>query len=111
VKTDKIDFYILNNAKYFPVESLPLIREKLEGMSEDGVMMLSAVRLQDPVVMLIVSLFLGCFGVDRFLLGDIVFGLIKLFTGGVCGVFTIIDWFTVMRRTRDKNLAAVLLAI
>ena len=43
------------------------------------------------IVALLLSIFLGMFGVDRFYTGHIAFGLIKLFTGGGCGVWWIID--------------------
>lgn len=52
---------------------------------------------------LILSLFLGVFGVDRFYVGDTGLGILKLLTGGVCGIMAIIDWFLIMGRTDDYN--------
>ena len=58
---------------------------------------------KNPSTMLIVSIFLGELGVDRFLIGDTVLGLFKLFTFGGCMVWWFIDLFLIMSATRKKN--------
>ncbi len=39
--------------------------------------MLSTIELKDPVVILIISIFLGGLGIDRFMIGDIGLGSLK----------------------------------
>ena len=47
------------------------------------------------------SIFLGILGIDRFLLGDRILGLIKLFTLGGIGIWLVIDCCTVIKRTKS----------
>ena len=100
---NKVDMYIMTNQKYFPAEKIMYIKEKLSAMDESKLMMLQTIELKDPTTILLVSIFLGSLGIDRFMLGDIGIGILKLLTCGVCGILTIIDWFTVSKKTKELN--------
>ncbi len=104
----RVDMYLMTNGKYFETASIPMIRTKLENMSDDSFAMLQAIELKDPSIVLIVSILLGTLGIDRFLIGDIGMGVLKLLTCGLCGILTIIDWFLIMKRTKAKNLEKIL---
>jgi TM2 domain-containing membrane protein YozV len=59
--------------------------------------------IKDRNTTLILSVLLGGWGVDRFYVGDIGMGLIKLFTLGGCGVIWLIDLFLIRGRADDYN--------
>ena len=62
--------------------------------------LVSAVEFKDPTTLLMVSIFLGSLGIDRFMLGETGMGILMLLTLGLCGILTIIDWFSVQRSRR-----------
>lgn len=107
----KIDLYLTTNAKYFEASAIPIIRGKLEHADENTLLTLQACELKDPTIMLLLSLFLGSFGVDRFMLGDTGMGILKLLTFGLCGILTIIDWFTIIKKAKQKNFATISMVI
>ena len=40
---------------------------------------------------------------DSFYIGDTGLGIAKLLTCGGCGIWTIVDYFLIMKRTKEKN--------
>lgn len=111
MEKSKIDLYLTTNAKYFEPTAIPIIRQKLENASDDTLITLQSCELKDPTTLLLISIFLGALGIDRFMLGDTGMGVLKLLTCGCCGILTIIDWFTISKKTKQKNLAALSMII
>lgn len=101
--TTKIDMFIMTNQKYLPAEKIVFIKEKMKNLDEERFALISAQELKDPTTILLVSLFLGSFGVDRFMLGDTGMGILKLLTCGLCGILTIVDWFSVQKKAKEAN--------
>lgn len=88
----------------FPDYALPNIVEQLKDMDfAEGSMRMALTK--DPTIALIISIFIGQFGVDRILIGDTGLGIAKLLTCGGLGIWTIIDWFLIMGATKEKNYA------
>lgn len=96
--------YLMTNAKYFQPQHLNYIRERLQAADDSKWGMIQAADLKDPTTMLIVSLFGGSLGIDRFMIGDTGLGVGKLLTCGGLGIWQIVDWFLIMDATRQKNM-------
>ena len=67
-------------------------------------MMTLLTQMKDPLLSILLSVFVGTFGVDRFYIGDVGLGIGKLLTGGGCGIWWLIDIFLIMDATKQKNL-------
>lgn len=100
---NKIDMYVMTNQKYLPAEKIVFLKEKLKNIDDEHFALISAVEFKEPTTLLLVSIFLGSFGVDRFMIGDTGMGILKLLTGGLCGILTIIDWFSIQKKTKELN--------
>ena len=97
---EQVNLFLAVRGKYFEPEHLPYIREQLLATDESKVQALNYLEFQDPTLLLIVSILGGALGLDRFLLGDTTMGVLKLITGGGCGI---VDLFLIMGLTRKKN--------
>lgn len=103
VDKQKIDFFIMSNKDNFPVDKLPVIQQALARMDENTFNNISMLQFKSPMTALLLSIFCGSLGVDRFYLGDTGLGIGKLLTAGGCGIWAIIDWFKIQDATRQKN--------
>ncbi|MCH9626594.1 MAG: hypothetical protein S4CHLAM2_02200 [Chlamydiales bacterium] len=56
------------------------------------------------ILTLLMSLFFGTLGVDRFIMGHIGLGLLKLFTGGGLGIWWLIDVILIASRHQFRNI-------
>ena len=111
MEQQKVDMFMMMNNKYFPESQIPFIRERLLAADDNKASMLHALQFKDPTISLIISLFIGGWGIDRFYIGDTGLGIGKLVTCGGFGIWAIIDWFLIMGSTREKNLTRLMSVI
>lgn len=107
----RVDMFIMTNQKYLPAEKIVFLKQKLLEADESKFMLASSVEFKDATTILLVSIFLGSLGIDRFMLGDTGMGILKLLTCGVCGILTIIDWFTVQKKAKEINYNNLMLVL
>lgn len=96
--------FILENQNKFNTVDLMIIKKALDKMSDQDLIMLNGVNFKDPTVALILSALVGGWGVDRFYIGDIGLGVLKLVTGGGLGVWWIVDLFVITGKTKENNI-------
>lgn len=108
---DKVDMFVMTNQKYLPAEKIVFLKQKLTEADDNKFTLASSVEFKDPTTILLVSLFLGTLGIDRFMLGETGMGILKLLTCGVCGILTIIDWFSVQKKAKEINYNNLMLAL
>lgn len=87
-----------------PISCLSSLREMLLSttMSYSEVQVVF-MQMKDPIISLILSIVVGSLGIDRFYIGDIGLGVIKLITCGGLYIWWLVDIFLIMGKTRMKN--------
>ena len=114
----KVDLFIATNKDLFPQEQLAVIKEKLLQYDDDKWILLSSIQFKKPTTALILSIFLGDLGIDRFYIGDTGLGIGKLayflctawlwiFFLPICEIWRIIDLFLIMKATRQANFEKI----
>ena len=101
--TSRASMWLMSHSTYFKPEHMAYIAEQVNRLSDDQANMLLSLNLKNPTTILIFSIFLGEFGVDRFMLGDTGLGVGKLLTFGGCLVWWLIDLFLIQDRARVRN--------
>ena len=104
MESQKVDMFMMANAKFFEGHQLNTIRERLLQMDDDKWVNLLALQLKDPTSSLIISLLAGNLGIDRFYVGDTGMGVGKLLTCGGLGIWVTVDWFLIQGLTKEKNM-------
>ena len=114
------DSFLSANTANFPSEQLPSLRERLAQLDDSQAnQVIAAADVKNPTTALILSIFLGGFGVDRFYIGHTGLGIGKLLvtlllpivTLGISLFFSwiwlVVDWFLIMNATKAANLEAI----
>ena len=101
---NQVDQLMVTLASKVPSESLNQIRQHLEHAQDFNGAQVAIAQMKDPIIVLVISLFVGYLGIDRFYLGDTGMGIGTLLTGGGCGIWALIDLFLIMGAAKQKNM-------
>lgn len=96
-----------NLSKVLPNNAVYNLDKKLENLSEDKLNTLMIYKFKNPTLCLVLSIFLGNWGVDRFYIGDIKMGLIKLIAPIIITTISILFIF-IIGETFGGGLALIL---
>ena len=99
----KADIFIKENQIYFPKEDIPYLKALLSSIDEERFTLISDIEFKNPFLILGVSIYFGWLGIDRFMIGDIKLGVLKLLTLGMFGIWTFVDWFIICRKVQILN--------
>lgn len=102
MEADKVDKFLLANESKFPDYEIPI--HKLLNLPPEKETLLEDTHFRSPGKILLLSIFLGVTGLDRFLIGNIGKGFGKLLTGGGLGIWYIVDWFLITGATKRYNM-------
>ncbi|MFD2892364.1 TM2 domain-containing protein [Flavobacterium chuncheonense] len=104
MESQKVDMFMMANGKYFEGHHLNAIREQLLRLDDEKWPMVQMLQFKDPTTALLISIFAGAYGIDRFYIGDTGMGVGKLLTCGGLGIWAIVDWFLIQGATKEKNM-------
>lgn len=99
----RIDLFISTMSDKFLPQHLMAMRTQLQNVSDDRFQLLQVLPYKNPIVLLVISIFVGSLGIDRMILGDVGLGILKLITCGGLGIWTIVDWFLIMDKAKELN--------
>ena len=107
---DRARLFLAQHQDAFDAAHIPEITRQLDTMDDLSFSAVNAANYRSPQTVMIISVLVGALGIDRFFIGDIMMGVIKLVTFGGFGILTVIDWFLIMKKTRDINYSTFLKA-
>lgn len=84
--SNKVNTFLAMCSKYFSPQQLMDLRNRMLCLPPDAEDIIYMVELKDPTTALLISIFLGGFGIDRFYIGDVGLGIGKLLTCSACCV-------------------------
>lgn len=109
ISPERADALIMNFKNFIPEESYLRFRDALTHVAEEKYSQVAMTPVKDPTTVLLLSVFLGGLGVDRFYIGDTELGIVKLLLGGLTmGIWPIVDIFFCYKRAKERNLEALL---
>lgn len=112
METNKVNAYVSQYKDKVPADNIVALKNALERADEKCESNLAMVKLKDPTFVLLMSIFFGGLGVDRFVLGDVGLGTCKLLLGWLTlGIWPIVDIFKCFKRAKELNLQSILTAL
>ncbi|HII3693468.1 TPA: TM2 domain-containing protein [Pasteurella multocida] len=103
--------YLLVNSNNFPNDKIFALKEKLSTITEDQKLLVQLVGLKSPTTVLILSLFLGALAIDRFYLGDIFLGILKIISilfYGIGLIWVLLDIYLCYQHAKYYNFEKVM---
>lgn len=112
MENNKVNAVILQYKDFIPSEQILMLKHSLSNASETCYDDLIAVPMTNPTTTILLSVFLGGFGIDRFYIGDTGLGIAKLLVGWLTfGIWPLVDIFCCYKKAKKNNLEKLLLSL
>lgn len=112
MEDSKVNLCLSQLSGKIPNEQTLTVKNALRKASDEVEEIIACLSLHNPVIVLLLSIFLGGLGVDRFVIGDVGLGVAKLLLGWLTfGIWPLIDIFFCYKKAKQKNLQKILTAI
>lgn len=109
---DKVISLFAAYSDKIPSEKQILFKSALKKADDSAYENLAAVSTKSATTTVLLSIFLGWLGIDRFYIGDTGLGVAKLLLGWMtAGIWPFIDIFFSYKKAKEKNLQALLMAL
>ena len=109
---DKVQELYFAYANMLSDEKKLMFKNALKKADDDKYDILIGIPVKNPTTTLLLSIFLGGLGVDRFYIGDTGLGVAKLLVGWLTfGIWPLIDIFCSFKKVKEKNFQALMLAL
>lgn len=112
MESSKVNALMTKFEGKIPDDQKVLLKNKLMKAEDETYDVLDTLSLKNKTVTLILAIFLGGFGVDRFYIGDVGKGIAKLLFGWVTlGIWPFVDIFVSYRKAKAKNIQKIMMNI
>ena len=108
MEINRTDAFLLRNCNRLRPDQIINIRNAINELPQEKQTQIELIELRSPQAVFLCSYFLGMWGVDRFLCGQIGLGILKILTGGGLVIWYIIDWFTAYKRAQVYNCKKIM---
>lgn len=116
MEKNKVHAIMMQYRDLIDPENLPTLKNALERVDDSVYEELLLVPTKSPITTILLSVFCGGFGVDRFYLGDVGLGVTKLLlitllaipTFGLISIWSLLDIYFCYRKAKEINFKNVM---
>lgn len=104
MEKEKVNQVVMAYKNDLPQEKVFMLRSLLERAPDTAYESVLCVNTKKTLITVLLSVFLGCLGIDRFYIGDVGKGVAKLLFGWLTfGIWPLIDIFCCYKKAKEQN--------
>ncbi len=110
MEQSKIHSILTNLKGKIPDDKMPYLKSLLDKADDSRYELICMAPEKNPTTTLLLSIFVGGLGVDRFFIGDTGLGVAKLLLGWLTfGIWSFVDIFCCYKKTKEKNFQNIIM--